>query len=1147
MPGTTLLERLRDSELLSAEQLSELASRKEAGSADPRALAKLVYERGWLTRYQINQIAAGRGKELHIAQYVILDRLGEGGMGQVLKARHAHMDRLVALKVVRKEKLSSATAIERFFKEVQAAARLTHPNIVIAFDAGKAGNTHYFSMEFVDGMDLAQLVRKNGPLSVRQACDFIRQAALGLEHAHEKGMVHRDIKPSNLLVTRGNSPVVKVLDMGLARLGDSFEKERGLTKMGQVIGTPDYLAPEQAIDARNVDIRADIYSLGCTLFYLLTGRTPYHAESLAELLLKHQMEAAPSLREVRPDAPPALEALLGRMMAKKPEQRPATPAVVVAALEPLARGERGAETTALVVPPVPPPPSIDDAWASLTEEGEGLIARAPLRSGRDRTRDTIAEAPRRRRDHDKPDRAPLLIGAGIGAGALLLLMTIFTAVLMSRSGDSDNPKKIVQFDRDKGGKSNEDGDLDPNAQEKGGKDKNKENIVEQKNPEPKPPVPEPGQPAPGPGQPDPTKKVPNPRFVGARQGHVALEGHTGAVLPLAVSPNGKLAASADVNKRVIVWDLVAEKELYRFDNVEPAGSIMSLAFSGDGSRLVGAGPVNYHEWDLATGKETTHRAPGGGVFLSPNAKTALRFGSEPDKSFLEIWDVDAGTLKSRIDWVKTPSMHAFDRTGNQLVVVGTDGNIVLIDLKDGKPVARRSIIINARTAPTAVCFGPDENELLIGRRDGFVYRVPLKDGAPGERIERRMIGPVRTITLSADGKTFLATCMDNDVHKLEVATRPIVDNYHAHTTPPSRALYCLEGKKAVSADGAGTVMLVNLDKPSSWSVPPGKRRPRPTDKPPVKPPDKPPVVDAAPFSGHTDTVRSIAVSRDSKYLVSGSDDSSVRLWNAATGKQVHAFSMSRGAMAIHSVCFSRDGSTVLAVGDSANFYAWETESGKMLQHFFIGTKGPAASVDISPDGEDFAVTAGEGFTGLRVFNNKVWRASYNRVRRVPGVDVNCVVSVNKGSLFALGYNDGAVRIADVRGSIPEFKLILPVWHKGPILALTYAPKTEVLLSGGMDKLIYLTSLKAGAKPTRRFLKGHEGPVTSLAVSPDGKQVVSGSKDKTIRVWDLTSRKQLFKFTVDDPVFSVAFAGDGRSAFSAGKRIRVWPLAPEERE
>src|SRR5262249_33241491 len=170
------------------------------------------------------------------------------------------------LKVIRKERLSSPQAVGRFYQEVQAAGRLHHPNIVIAYDVGEDKGAHYFAMEYVDGKDLGQVVKQFGPLPVTQACDYARQAALGVQHAHEKGLVHRDIKPANLLV--GREGVVKLLDMGLARLGDSFNTERGLTQLGQVVGTPDYLAPEQAIDARKVDIRADLYALGGTLYYL---------------------------------------------------------------------------------------------------------------------------------------------------------------------------------------------------------------------------------------------------------------------------------------------------------------------------------------------------------------------------------------------------------------------------------------------------------------------------------------------------------------------------------------------------------------------------------------------------------------------------------------------------------------------------------------------------------------------------------------------------------------------------------------------------------------------------------------------------------------------------------------------------------------
>src|SRR5262249_46140961 len=151
-------------------------------------------ERGWLTRYQINQVAQGRTKDLVIGSYIVLEPVGEGGMGQVYKARHQHMNRVVALKVIRKERLSNPEAVRRFYKEIQAAAQLAHPNIVLAFDAGQTGQTHYFAMEYIDGIDLSRLVKESGPLPVVKACDYIRQAALGLQHAHERGLVHRDIK-----------------------------------------------------------------------------------------------------------------------------------------------------------------------------------------------------------------------------------------------------------------------------------------------------------------------------------------------------------------------------------------------------------------------------------------------------------------------------------------------------------------------------------------------------------------------------------------------------------------------------------------------------------------------------------------------------------------------------------------------------------------------------------------------------------------------------------------------------------------------------------------------------------------------------------------------------------------------------------------
>jgi tRNA A-37 threonylcarbamoyl transferase component Bud32 len=285
-------------------------------------------------------VAAGQS----LAGYEILEPLGEGGMGRVFKARHGRLNRVVALKVIRTEQLVNPHAVRRFQREARAAARLAHPNIMQIYDAAEAEGTHFLVMEYVAGQDLAELVRTRGPLPVSLAGHYARQVSLALQHAHERGLVHRDIKPANLLLGADGTQV-KVLDMGVARFlqPDETDLPAGeLTQTGAVMGTPAYLAPEQARDARRVDIRGDIYSLGCTLYQLLSGQVPFRGESLAEVVLGHQLMEPPPLDDVRPDVPPEMQAVLRKMMAKRPEDRYQTPAEVAEALAAFAELDRAA-------------------------------------------------------------------------------------------------------------------------------------------------------------------------------------------------------------------------------------------------------------------------------------------------------------------------------------------------------------------------------------------------------------------------------------------------------------------------------------------------------------------------------------------------------------------------------------------------------------------------------------------------------------------------------------------------------------------------------------------------------------------------------------------------------------------------------------
>jgi WD40 repeat protein len=331
-PIGPFLDALRRCKALSPEQAAHLGwLAKEAPG--PRELARELLARKWITAYQANQLLQGRGDELTLGPYVLLERLGEGGMGQVFKAIHAVLRRVVALKVVRKDRSRDPELLRRFEREVRAAGILSHPNIVLATDAALDRGACFLVMEFVEGRDLVRVVREQGPLPHGLACDCVVQAALGLQHAHERGLVHRDIKPGNLLLD--TSGVLKVLDLGLARiLGAQTELITQLTGEGAVMGTPDYMAPEQAEEPHTVDIRADVYSLGCTLYFLLSGRVPFPGGTAMQKMRRHQTAEPDPLEAMRPDVPAALLAVLRRMMAKRPEDRYSTPAEVATALAP---------------------------------------------------------------------------------------------------------------------------------------------------------------------------------------------------------------------------------------------------------------------------------------------------------------------------------------------------------------------------------------------------------------------------------------------------------------------------------------------------------------------------------------------------------------------------------------------------------------------------------------------------------------------------------------------------------------------------------------------------------------------------------------------------------------------------------------------
>jgi serine/threonine-protein kinase len=344
------VEALRHHRLLSPKKLAGLRPSRLKRFADVRDLAKVLIRLGWLTVYQVNRLLAGRACELVIGPYHVLDRLGQGGQSQVFKARHTEFGWVVALKVLRSQFASDPGVASQFLQEMEAMAKLNHPNVVEFCDADQFNDTFYCALEYIEGTDLGKYVALCGPLPVAEACEYIRQTALGLQHAHEHHLIHRDIKPGNLLLTcrpgpqQSGSRLIKILDWGLADLRPPQSQHQGAASHANqvVIGTADYLSPEQARNADTVDIRGDIYSLGCVFYFLLSGRPPFPGGSLARKLLQHQHEEPTPLQELRFGLPPALVVVVKRMMAKRPENRFQTPAAIAAAVAPFCRSQEEA-------------------------------------------------------------------------------------------------------------------------------------------------------------------------------------------------------------------------------------------------------------------------------------------------------------------------------------------------------------------------------------------------------------------------------------------------------------------------------------------------------------------------------------------------------------------------------------------------------------------------------------------------------------------------------------------------------------------------------------------------------------------------------------------------------------------------------------
>ncbi|OAI49362.1 hypothetical protein AYO44_06420 [Planctomycetaceae bacterium SCGC AG-212-F19] len=1098
MPATidspaALLDELRRHQLLSSHQLREVDGSR---FADARALAQGLMQRGWLTAFQINQLLQGRGASLVLGPYVLLERLGEGATGQVFKARHLRLNRLAAVKVIRPELLTQPDAVQRFYREVQVTGRLAHPNIVEAYDAGPAGSSHFLAMAFIAGTDLDRLVKQHGPLAIRQACEYTRQAACGLAHAHERGLVHRDIKPSNLMVCQAHGPpsvgVLKILDLGLVHMSRDLAATMtgSLTENGTMLGTPDFMAPEQAENTHRVDHRADIYSLGGTLYYLLTSQVPFPNCSLMQKLLKLQTTEPVAVELLRPEVSPALADLVRRMMAKRPEDRPATAAEVMVELSSFADGSLApspVSTPTKKLPKVKSPP----AGATGANGRKGV----PTCGDLSLSTTLLRLPPLTRRFLTWPR---LRVGKHwrlLLAGWLVVLLAVIVVGLMKlgTTADASEWQKIEVLRKD------------PHAD----RDALRQQVLAFRMRHPDSPLAARASdllrdlPSPldvlNPGQLPAEEQRPGlPRDVVAILGKHQLPAVTPRNVAMCADP--PLVASLGGSGTVFqITDLITGETRASWNL--PAGiHAAALAPPGQLAATVGADQV-IRLWDVPPGKERATLAG------HTRTVTGLAFAGDrvlascDAENNIKIWDVPAAREKTTFTSPAAIRALGFAPDGQTLATIGSDRVIRLWEVAAGK--VRATVTLPSTATMIAIAFSPDSKLLAIGTGDNTLRLWNIAGAKEGVTLKGHT-QPVHVIAFSPDGATVATSSYDRTIRLWDAATGKETGKVSAHPTLPLMFLvFAPDGRTITAAASDQTVM--------QWD-----------GRGPVQV-----------IRGHPEWRTAVALAPDDRTIATGSRGGLVCLWDPAT-REIRT-SFHAHTLAITALAYTPDGKVLVTSSADRTARLWDAATGKPLATL-AGHQNHVLSMTVSPDGHALA-------TGSADQTVKLWGLDGKERRSLRGhaQPVLALTFTPDGRTIVTGGADGALRAWDA--TTGALHSTFP-GGTGRVTALAAAGPW--LTAAAQDPALRLWTGSTGKFQSRTTLTAHTAPAKALAFRLDGKVLASGAEDGRVLLWTVADARKDREWLLPGPAESLHFAGDGRhlAAVAGNGVVYLLRLPPE---